>query len=335
MRNRLEVAKDLLASDGSIYIQLHYNEVHYGKILMDEIFGEENFQREIIWDTTVLSGYKTIANNWIRGHDSILFYTKTSSFLFNKLHTEHSEKYLARFDQTDADGRKYFGGRGEKRYLDEVIEKGKSIGDVWADIMSFQQIPTAKERLSFAGQKPEQLLRRIIASATNEGDIVLDFFAGTGTTGSVAHKMERQWIMCEQMDYIHDMPEARMKEVVAGDQSGISKEVKWKGGGDFVYAELMPLNQVYMEKVEKAKDEKELTKVWSEIQEKGFLSYKLDLKQFDANAKDFAFLSLADQKRFILESLDYNQLYVNYSEMEDKDYAVPLADKKLNKEFYG
>lgn len=81
MKNRLEIAKRLLADDGSIYIQLDYNEVHYCKVLMDEIFGEKCFQREVIWDTQVLSGYKTMVNNWVRGHDSILFYTKKANWI--------------------------------------------------------------------------------------------------------------------------------------------------------------------------------------------------------------------------------------------------------------
>jgi len=198
MKNRLEIAKELLSDDGSIYIQLDYNEVHYFKILMDEVFGRECFQREIIWDTQVLSGYKTIANNWIRGHDSILFYTKNKSqFIFNKQKMPHRKEYLDRFDKIDKDGRKYFDGRGEVLYLDEVIAKGKPVGDVWYDIMSFQQIPTAKERVEFSTQKPESLLRRIIQASTNEGDIVLDFFAGSGTTATVSHKLNRRYIVIE------------------------------------------------------------------------------------------------------------------------------------------
>ena len=142
MRNRLEIARELLTSDGSIYIQLDYNEVHYGKVLMDEIFGRENFQREVIWDISVLSGYKTLTKNWIRGHETILFYSKTSDFYFNKLTVPHDEKYLARFDKTDENGERYFDGRGKRRYLRDVIKKGKANGDVWSDIMSF---PTAAD----------------------------------------------------------------------------------------------------------------------------------------------------------------------------------------------
>src|SRR3989338_78793 len=191
MRNRLEIARELLTSDGTIYVQLDYNEVHYGKILMDEVFGSDNFQREIIWDITVLSGFKTIANNWIRGHESILFYSRNPSFKFNKRYQEHTKEYLDSFKKVDEKGRRYMVAHKRTRYLDEVESKGKPYGDVWGDLPSFQQIPTAGERLDFSGQKTEALVARIVAAATDPGDLILDFYAGSGTTGAVAHKMGR------------------------------------------------------------------------------------------------------------------------------------------------
>ena len=338
MKNRLEIARQLLREDGSIYIQLDYNEVHYCKVLMDDIFGKENFQREIIWDISVLSGYKTIANNWIRGHDSILFYSKNSKSLkFNKIKTEHSEKYLARFNKKEKKtGRMYFDGRGEIIYLDEAIAKGKAIGDVWGDIISFQQAATAKERIEdFNGQKPENLLERIIKSSTDECDIVLDYCVGTGTTLAVAHKMKRQYIGVEQMDYIKTITIERLKQVVKGEPGGISKTVHWNGGGDFVYMELAKWNEEWMEKIKKAKTQIELTRLCYLLQDEAFLSYKVDSKTINSNIAVFADLSVADQKKFLIECLDKNQLYINYSEVEDKEYGVSKEDKKLNKEFYG
>ena len=231
MRNRLEIARELLTSDGSIYIQLDYNEVHYGKVLMDEIFGRENFQREVIWDISVLSGYKTLTKNWIRGHETILFYSKTSDFYFNKLTVPHDEKYLARFDKTDENGERYFDGRGKRRYLRDVIKKGKAIGDVWSDIMSFQQRPTSKEKLDFDTQKTEALLERIIRSATQEGDLVLDCFSGSGTTASVSHKLKRRWITIEQLEDQINILLKRLADVINGESSGISKSLNWQGGG--------------------------------------------------------------------------------------------------------
>lgn len=336
MKNRLEIAKQLLSEDGVIYVQLDYNEIHYCKVLMDEVFGRNNFQREIIWDMTVLSGYKTLAKNWIRGHDSILFYSKNpNNFKFNKLMQPHTKEYEKMFNRTDKDGRKYMVAHGSTRYWDDIKDKGKPYGDVWNEIMSFQQQPTSGERMEFDGQKPEKLLSRIIRSATDEGDIVLDYHAGTGTTLAVAHKTNRQYIGIEQMDYIHDLPEARLRKIIAGDQSGVSKDVNWKGGGDFVYMELAKWNEEWIEKIGKAKTGKELAKLWDEMKEAAFLSYKVDPKTIDANAKDFVDLSIADQKKFLIECLDKNQLYVNLSEIEDKEYGVSKEDVKLNKEFYG
>lgn len=185
------------------------------------------------------------------------------------------------------------------------------------------------------GKKPERLIRRIINLGSEKDDIVLDFFAGAGTTLAVAHKTCRQYIGIEQMEYIHDLPESRLKNVINGEQTGISKIVNWQGGGDFVYMELSKWNEEWIEKIEKAKTEKELAKLWDEMKETAFLSYKVDPKIVDTNAKDFADLSYADQKKFLIECLDKNQLYVNLSEIEDKEYGVSEEDKDLNRNFYG
>ncbi|PKL72552.1 restriction endonuclease subunit M [Candidatus Kuenenbacteria bacterium HGW-Kuenenbacteria-1] len=182
--------------------------------------------------------------------------------------------------------------------------------------------------------KPEETLHRIIEMATRQNDLVLDFFAGSGTTLAVAHKTGRQYIGIEQMDYIHDLPETRLKKVIAGEQGGISEAIGWKGGGDFGYMELAKWNEKWIEKIEKAKTGEELSKLWGEMKETAFLSYKVDPKTIDANAKDFADLSAADQKKFLIECLDKNQLYINLSEIEDKEYEVSKEDKALNKNFY-
>lgn len=197
LRKRLVFLRELLADDGSIYVHLDEKKGHYIKGILDEIFGENNFQREIIWDISVLSGFKTQAKNWIRGHDTIFFYSKGSSFLLNKISVPHRKEYISRFNKVDEHGKRYFDGRGKRRYLDEVIERGKPLGDVWTDIMSFQQIPTSAERVGFPTQKPEALLERIINASSEPGDLILDTFAGSGTTGAVAEKLGRRWIMVD------------------------------------------------------------------------------------------------------------------------------------------
>jgi site-specific DNA-methyltransferase (adenine-specific)/adenine-specific DNA-methyltransferase len=197
LRQRLILAREILADDSSIYVHLDSKMVHYVKVVMDEVFGKNNFQREIIWDISVLSGFKTIAPNWIRGHETILYYSKSSNRLFNKLMQPHTEKYLSMFNRVDKDGRKYMVAHGSTRYLDEVEKKGKPFGDVWNDIMSFQQQPTSAEKLDYPTQKPESLLERIIQASTNPGDLVMDFFAGSGTTLAVAEKLGRRWVGCD------------------------------------------------------------------------------------------------------------------------------------------
>ena len=337
MKNRLELARKLLADDGSIYVQLDYNEVHYFKILMDEIFGEECFQREIIWDTQVLSGYKTMVNNWVRGHDSILFYTKNSKgFIFNKQKMPHRKEYLDRFDKVEeGTGRRYFDGRGEKRYLDDAISNGKPCGDVWYDIMSFQQIPTAKERVDFSTQKPEALLQRIIQAATNEGDLILDFFGGSGTTGVVAHKLNRQYILCEQINSQVDIMIERLSNVVKGyDKGSLAESMQWQGGGSFVYCELKELNHKYIDEIQLADDNK-LNALYKEITESEFISYKVDINKLKESEQDFKELSIDDKRYFLIQLLDKNLLYVNYCDMEDEDLAVTEEEKAFAKSFYG
>ena len=201
MYENLTAIKSVMSETASIYVHLDWHIGHYVKILMDEIFGEDNFQREIVWENAALSGFKTIASNWIRAHDVIFYYTKGEERIFNKQKQPHRKEYLDRFDKIEEKtGRKYFDGRGEILYLDEVIKKGKGIGDVWYDIMSFQQLPTSTENVDYNTQKPEALLERIIKASTDDSDkgnrqmIVADFFGGSGTAAKVAHDLGRRFI---------------------------------------------------------------------------------------------------------------------------------------------
>ena len=138
-----------------------------------------------------------------------------------------------------------------------------------------------------------------------------------------------------QLDNQLEILNTRLKKVIKGEQGGISKIVDWKGGRNFVYMELSKWNEEWVEKIEKAKTNKELLKIWDEMKETAFLSYKVETKTINANAKEFTDLSIDNQKKFLIECLDKNQLYVNYSEIEDKEYGVKKEDKDLNNEFYG
>ena len=194
MYENLLAIKAVMSDTASIYVHLDSHIGHYVKILLDEIFGEENFQREIIWDIQVLSEFKTLAPNWVRGHDAIYYYSIGSDRVFNKLLQPHKKEYLDSFNRIDENGRHFMVAHGTVRYRDEVEKKGKPYGDVWNDIMSFQQQPTSAEKVDYATQKPESLLQRIIGASSNEGMIVADFFGGSGVTAAVASKLDRRFI---------------------------------------------------------------------------------------------------------------------------------------------
>ena len=321
MRNRLEIAKELLSSDGAIYMQLDYNEVHYCKVLMDEIFGRENFQREIIWRIGWVSGYKSADKNWVRNHDSILFYSKDKNNLnFYKKYIPYPKNYTRR-DGAKPEGQGY---PYEDTWNCNEIDQLNSIA-----IVSF-----SKEKVGeFKGQKNEALIQRIIEAHTKEGDIVLDFFSGTGTTASAAHKLNRRWIMIEQIDNQIKKQLNRLKKTIGGDQTGISKAMNWKGGGSFVYMELKQWNEEYMQDMQEAKTAKELSGIYKKMRAEAFFRYEIDLNKFDQ--KQFSELSLKEQKQVLLKCLDKNHLYVNCGDIDDATYKIPAEERKLNKQFYG
>ena len=186
-----------------------------------------------------------------------------------------------------------------------------------------------------AGKKPEILIKTIFQHFTKENDIVLDFFLGSGTTAAVAHKMKRQYIGVEQMDYIETVTVERLKKVIDGEQGGISKAVNWQGGGSFIYCELAKLNQKFVEEIQTARDFEKLRVLYEKIIHSDFISYKVDPAELETGIKEFAELSLDNQKKFLIELLDKNMLYVNYSDIDDEDYKICDADKKFTRSFYG
>lgn len=187
--------------------------------------------------------------------------------------------------------------------------------------------------LNFSYSKPESLLAFFIRAVTTENDIVLDFFLGSGTTAAVAHKMNRQYIGIEQMDYIETVTVERLKKVIDGEQGGISKDVKWQGGGSFVYCELKNDAQEFKNAIVDATSTDQLLALFEQAKKSSFLSYRVDPKKL--RKQDFEKLSLAEQKQILSEIIDNNNLYVNYSDIDDGDYQVSEQDKKLNRSFYG
>ncbi|MEN6500092.1 MAG: site-specific DNA-methyltransferase [Rectinema sp.] len=191
-----------------------------------------------------------------------------------------------------------------------------------------------------SGKKPEELLKTILDMSSTQGDIVLDFFVGTGTTAAVAHKMGRQYIGIEQLEYGENDSVVRLQNVIKGDQSGISKSVHWQGGGDFIYCELMKYNEAFMERIQAAQSSEELMQIWREMAEGSFLNWYVNPAMPEEAVRDFEALGkgengLEKQKRLLAELLDKNQLYVNLSEIDDAQFNVSEEDKALNKAFYG
>ncbi len=325
MRNRLEIAKELLADDGNIFIHLDFHESHYAKILMDEVFGRENFRNNIVWCYTGPSG----SSNFLpRKHDDILYYSKTDNNKYNIQYIKHKSGVHNSgqvFGNTDTD----------EKFKEEAEAQGKKLEDFWIDIYSTDRYRS--EMLNFVGQKPEALMERIIKIGTSENDIVLDYHLGSGTTAAVAHKMNRQYIGIEQLDYGENDSVARLQNAINGDTTGISKAVNWKGGGSFVYMELAEKNEKAMRLISACKDLKQLEKVFKTLCEKYFLHYNVRVNDFinkTCKEEEFKKLSLKRQKEIFMRMLDLNQLYVNVSDRNDKDSGLTKNDITATEDFY-
>lgn len=184
------------------------------------------------------------------------------------------------------------------------------------------------------GKKPEKLMRRIIESVTLENDIVLDYHLGSGTTSAVAHKLKRQYIGIEQIQNQIKLSLTRLNNVVNSDSSGISKAVNWQGGGSFTYLELKKYNQTFIDQIEEVKDTESLLQIWEQMKAKSFLNYNIDIQKQDAHIEDFKALELSQQKEHLIELLDKNQLYVNLSSLNDKDFKVSKEEKEVTQDFY-
>lgn len=188
--------------------------------------------------------------------------------------------------------------------------------------------------INFTNSKPESIVAFFLHAITTEGDLVLDFFLGSGTTCAVAHKTKRRYIGVDQMDYIQTETIKRMQKVIEGEQGGVSKAVGWQGGGSFVYCELAKANDKFADEIEQADTSEQLKDIWGRMKATDYLNYKVDIKEVDANAESFDGLSLEDQKRFLIECLDKNLLYVALSDIDSNEYGVTEEDRRLTREFY-
>lgn len=402
MKNRLEVARELLRDDGVIFVQCDDNEQAYLKILMDEVFGRESFIANIIWQKK--SGGGQDSETFTKEHEYLLVFKKKNWEIseektdyieldFSKLINNRKAKLLKLekwgsgayktdrpslfYSIKNPNGEDYFpmapdgkDGRWRKKpesldekhikwemrdnklipyeviYFDEMENQKKVVKTrtLWFDDGNTTEA-TKEIKLIFGDKlfttpKPEKLLNRIMERTTNELDIVLDFFAGSGTTAAVAHKMGRQYIGVEQMDYIQSITVERMKKVIGGEQGGISKNVNWQGGGDFIYCELMPYNEAFINRIQTATDTPTLINIWREMAESSFLNWYVSPEVPENALREFSEIGnmpdgVDKQKKLLIELLDKNQLYVNKSEIADKKFKVSAEDKKLNRLFYG
>ncbi|HHF5304882.1 TPA: DNA methyltransferase [Haemophilus influenzae] len=419
MKNRLEIAKTLLADDGVIFVHCDYNEDGYLRVLLDEIFTEDNFVANIAIRSNSISGNKTQhkEKTILKNKDTILVYKKNSlkinpqytikqkwdthynailisedgelkpkklldhlienkilkpnekitenswgnekfrnfcienmNFIYQIVNSISDSLKQESLKQKDTviiknDGDITYALNGKRlSTLNKTIlnmngkmELVQLLGDLWSDI-DFQNTQN-EGGVSFpTGKKPEALLRRIIDMTTKEGDIILDYHLGSGTTAAVAHKMNRQYIGIEQMDYIETLAVERLKKVIEGEQGGISKAVNWQGGGEFVYAELAPFNETAKQQILACENSNDIKTLFNELCERYFLKYNVSVNEFSQiiEEPEFQTLPLDEQKQMMLEMLDLNQMYVSLSEMDDEQFAGCLNDddKALSRAFY-
>ena len=394
MRNRLEVAKELLSLDGTIFVTLDDGEAHYAKVLLDEVFGRDCFVSNVVWRSSDNSNND--AKRFSTDHNHILVFSRTEGWLSNKLSATKDQSKHFKNPDNDPRGPWFDGnplgspgyranlvydiigpnddvisppkngwrwsketlkqkmttgeirftenGKGIRRrtYLNE--QKGLPPSSLWTDLEStghnrqahFEVLKLLAEDGDEDYQvtpKPEKLIQRILQVATAEGDLVLDFFAGTGTTAATAAKMKRRWLGIEQMDYIQDFPMSRLKKVIQGEQGGISKAVEWQGGGSFVYAELAQSNATFVDRIDAAQDIATLQTIHADTQATGYLHYDVDMSTFDTEG--FAALSLDDAKSVLMDCLDANHLYVNLGSLGDTDFNISDEDAAATRSFYG
>ena len=377
MRNRLEVAKELLTDDGVFFASCDDNEQAYLKVLMDEIFGNENFITNFVVIRAEGGG---LAKQVVKGHDYLLTYAKNiKNFeplrrpkdIRGKIVEKDGKKYWIEEDWLRIEFGKYgtcyyeniekIKGKSKKDEIDEGIEKGQYIllnkeknktivgryraldedGSKFYSVLKHLNADGKNElrdlmgKDTFAFPKPTTLLKEIIFGATffqkDKDAIILDFHAGSGTTAHAVLELNkedngnRKFILVEQMDYIENVTVKRVEKIV-----------KKQNIGDFIYCELMPYNEVFMERIQSAESSEDLLDIWRDMSKKSVLNwYVKPQKPEEAEEHFIAINDVEKQKKLLVDLLDKNQLYVHLSEIEDETFNVSEEDKALNKAFYG
>lgn len=402
LKNRLSIAYQLLSYDGLLFLSMSDEGTHYLKVMMDEIFGIENFIADVTWEAR-----SSVSSDGLFSMNSnhILVYAKNKDAIDKNdfrlaldietfKYDDNDERGPYRLEPFDApkvrinlqykitnpntgdvyippkgrhwrttkenyerllaDNRIRFGANGTskpqlKAYYSEVkmAGKGKASSSIWTiqpNSITWRETNTNTSATKhqqelfgeevFTNPKPEELIKRVLELSTNEGDLVLDFFMGSGTTAAVAHKMNRQYIGIEQMDYIETVAVERLKKVIDGEQGGISQDVAWSGGGSFIYAELMDKNATFIDAVLNSKHSDELKAIFDDMKATLDFDFRVDLQEVDQSIWDEDFEM---QKKILVKIIDKNQLYHNYSEIDDETIKSQLSqsDYDFNKSFYG
>ncbi|GAA8298474.1 hypothetical protein HpNP132_07810 [Helicobacter pylori] len=401
MKNRLEAAREFLSDDGVIFVQCDDNEQAYLKVLMDEIFGRENFIACFVWEKTSNSLSRIrIKTEYILCYEQTKFglifngdmaeegqdfpilnevnikrtlqfppnsiYFKTFKGVikptkFNKMELIDDLRIVNKTNSNMVRINAKFKWTQDK--LDDEIKEGTTFV-IKSDEFSMRYIrkgdrevkasnvfnaecgvttnikATSEIKILFANSntdlfstpKPEALISRILEISTKENDLVLDFFAGSGTTCAVAHKMKRRYIGIEQMDYIETITKERLKKVIEGEQGGISKKCGFKGGGSFVYAELKEVNLEIKKQILNAKSASECLKIFKTLNER--ILKRTNNKMDEIHSEEFHNLDLNEQKRICCAFLDSNEDYLNLGDIDEDAWGIDGITKKYNEIFY-
>lgn len=399
MKNRLEVARTLLRSDGILYVSCDDRESAYLKVLCDEIFGRNQFITQLVWRKK--AGGANDSNDIAVEHEYILAYRKEAGGIYKmpldektlasyklkdekyETHGGYKTKDLNDPSLSDSSGLHYdiecpdgtilkgddhqwkcnentFQARladdrivfkkgnngwrvhykiylneekGKLRYDEQgnIIPRGRNLSSILYQTALNKEGSQDLKKLfggskPFAYPKPVKLLETLIRSATKSDDLILDFFAGSGTTGEAVIKLnaetgsQRRFILVEQMDYIESITLARIQQAM-----------KWYGNSEScTYVELLAAVPNLIQRIEDAKSYDELFVLYEQLQKQFLLHYEANL----LTVNDLKVLNLEEAKQLLRDLIDQNNWYVPYSEVENGDFSIATADRQFSKQFY-
>ncbi|GAA7715366.1 hypothetical protein HpBT013_11760 [Helicobacter pylori] len=312
----------------------------YCKNFSKNLISNEPFDKSSLYKLKDENGFYKLDPVWAKSGNNFSPYT----FLNGKTWSPPSGTFwrysIGTLKDMEQNNRIVFNGKNPmaKRYLSEVAE-GRKTSTFWdGSEVGYNLNGDTEIKQLFNGNKvfnnpkPEALISRIIEISTNENDLVLDFFAGSGTTCAVVHKMKRRYIRIEQMDYIETITKERLKKVIEGEQGGISKKCDFKGGGSFVYAELKEVNLEVKKQILNAKSKGECLKIFNDLNER-FLK-RADCKIDGIHSEEFQNLDLNEQKRICCALLDSNEDYLSLGDIDEDAWGIDEITKKYNEIFY-